>query len=71
MKTKPIRLHVDYLDIVDHGSLKGYVEIEGIKYSHGLFKRLGGLFAVGNVFEVVDRENGVICLQQIDKELLK
>jgi hypothetical protein len=42
------------------------VTIEGIKYAAQLFRDLGGILPVGRMFTVVERQDGVLTIQQLD-----
>ena len=41
------------------------VEIGGEKYAYDVFRAMGKLMPVGSLFRLVDREDGVITIEQI------
>lgn len=38
------------------------ITIEGIKYSGEIFRQLGGMLEVGALFQLMERENGVLTI---------
>ena len=47
---------------------KQFIEIEGIKYSHEMFKGLGGMLPLNVPFEITERKDGVITASGVKKE---
>jgi len=59
---KPLRIKDD--------QFSGVIEIEGIKYSYEMFQQLGVggalSMAVGDVFQIIERGDGVLVLRRLD-----
>lgn len=71
LRRRIIGLHSDWkpLKICDD-PIRGIVNIEGIDYSYDLFRSLAGVgdcaLMRGDVFTLVERENGMITVRRLD-----
>lgn len=50
---------------VEYDAWGDVLTIEGVKYAGELFRDLSGLGAVGDCFQIVKRDNGVVTLRSI------
>jgi len=63
----PIKFHGEPLHYQDFPN-EGVIEIEGIRYDHDFFRKLGWEMRLNKPFVIVKRDNGVISVERVKSD---